>query len=207
MRARTFFARITTALGVVASASGCGSPAPTTMPGFDGGPIIGMLSAEHIVAYEGQTRFVTVIRGDATIDLAGASIAGMGTDSALVVRDSLCHSGACGVVLEILDRTANTGTLVPRPIDTRNDYLTVQAGGEERRVLVTVWPLDAISNSGSPSRVRGTVFASSASSAAGGVFQGAPDGAPIRWLVFGDARLEGGLDVSATAEAPGLGGG
>lgn len=207
MRAPRLFAGAALALsGLGAGAAGCGGE-PMPMPGFDGGPVISMLGAEQIIAYEGQTRFVTVIRGDATVDLTGAVITPMAADSALVVRETLCERTACGVVLEILDRTPSTGTPIPRPIDTRNDYLSVQAGDEERRVLITVWPLDAISNSGSPARVRGTIFASSATSAAAGLFQGMPGGEPVRWLVFGDATLAGDLEVSASDAEPGPGGG
>lgn len=170
--------------------------------------MIRSLNAQHIVAFEGQTRFVTVIDADVSTDLAGATVRVRDATGPLVLRQQLCYRSACGVVLEIRDATPSRAVPIPRPIDAMNHFLVVDLAGrdEERQVLITVWPLDSIVNGGSPARVQGTVFASSARSEPGGIFRGTAFGAPIRWLVFGDARLVGGLDVSGTEMGPGPGG-
>lgn len=195
---------VTGAIG--GSLAGCGAPPPAT--GFDGGPVLRTLSAQQVIAYEGMPRFVTVIDGDGDTDLTGATIEPIDSASALVVRESLCTPAACAVQLEILDLTPSRAVPIPRPIDARNDFLRVRlADGDERQVLITVWPLDTISGSGSPAPVRGAIFASSASSLVGGTFVGSPrDPEPLRWLVMGDVALAGDLDVAGTA-AGAIGGG
>jgi hypothetical protein len=187
--------------------AGCGNGGRPPGPTVDAGPIIRPLTAQSVVAYEGMTRFVTVIDTEPGLDLSGATIRPRDDGGSLVVREAVCRSTACAVHLEIVDRTAPRAIPVPRPIDSINELLLVELGATEmRQVLITVWPCDAITNSGTPARVRGVHYASSATSELGGSFGGAPDGDPVRWLVFGDVTLRGDLDVSGVAEAVAGGG-
>lgn len=175
--------------------------APVDPPPTDSGRPPGSVRTAQINAYEGQRRFVTVLEGDEPLD--GATVE---ADPVFRILEQRCAGVRCGVVAEVLDTRPNTGAPVPFPIDAEGHFFTVRlTDGREARALVNVLPLDTISAGGTePVTTGGVRFASSLDVPSGATVRG--EGAPLRWIVFGDARLGGTLDVSADGATPGPGG-
>lgn len=174
----------------------------------DAGEELGIASSAQIVAWEGQPRFVTVLSAATGELLDGATVTAEDPAGALEVIEQRCAGTRCAAVLRIRDLVPNTGAAIPPPIDGRDAYLRVTLpDGPGLRALLRVMPLDTISGGGTePLRVGGARLASSASMAAGVTFAGQPGGEPIRWVIFGGARLAGTLDVSAAGPEPAAGG-
>lgn len=180
---------------------GCGERPPVVTP--DAGEELGIASSEQIVAWEGQTRFVTVLSSASGEPLDGATVSVEDPAGPLELIDQRCAGTRCAVVLRVRDQSANTGAAIPPPIDGRDAFLrVVLPDAPDLRTLLRVMPLDTIGGGGTePLRTSGVRLASSADMAGGTAYAGEAGGEPIRWVVFGDARFAGSLDVSATGEA------
>src|SRR5690606_7671736 len=157
---------------------------------------------------EGQQRFVTVLTAQSGESLDEATVEVADPSGPLSILEQRCAGDRCGVVLRVLDRVANTGEAIPPPIAGQDAYLIVRIpGASPQRALLRVMPLDTITGGGTePLAVGGVRLASSADMAATTAFVGQPGGEPIRWVIFGQARLGGTIDVSGAGAMPGPGG-
>ena len=182
---------------------------PTTPPPSDAGPVLGVASTAQINAFEGQARFVTVLSASPGELLDGATVEAEDPAGALEILEQRCAGGLCAVVARVRDQTPNTGTAIPRPIDAIAHFLRVRRTTDpDLRALVNVYPLDVLTGGGATTvRAGGVRLASGVRTSPGSTLAGEPGGEPIRWVVFGDATLEGTLDVSAQLELAGPGGG
>ena len=178
----------------VAVVAACGGD--DDRPSFpDSGPTIPPASAQPQVAFEGHPGMAIEITAGGD-DLTGATIAPEDPAGPLSVVSSRCNGTRCGVVLAVADTRGNMGKPIPAPIDAENHFLSVTKGEDRWRALITVYPLDAISNGGTmPLTVRGVQLASSIAVSAGATFRGGD--APVRWIVFGGGNVNGTIDVSA----------
>ncbi len=186
--------------GLLASACEGGDPVP---PGTrDAGPPPPTpVMVENIAAYEGQGAFVTVLvsSGD---DWTDATVSG---DGALELLAQRCDAERCAVIASVRDLAPNSGQTIPAPFDATRSYLTVTAPSGVSRGLVQVFPTDALSvPAASRTSADGVYFAASVTAGSASVLAGR--GEPVRWVVFGDARIDR-FDVSALEAAPGPGGG
>lgn len=181
----------------IAVAGGCGGDDRPSMPGTDAGPVIPPASAAPQVAFEGHGRMAVEITASGA-DLSGATVALEDPESPIEILEQRCSGTRCGLLLRIEDARPNMGQPIPAPIDGENHFLSVQRGDMRWRALLSVRPLDAISNGGtSPLNVRGVQLAASVNAIAGSTFRASPDGEPVRWVVFGGGTMSGTLDVSA----------
>ncbi len=176
----------------------------------DGGPPpLPSASLGHIVAFEGHQTFVNDLVVEDGGSLLGATIVPEpGTPIEIVEQQ--CVADRCGFVARVLDTRNNRGVGVPSPIDAQNHFLIVQRGGVDAyRALVTVNPVDELTGRGTePARVGQAIFlATSVTSDVGSQFIAATDD-PVRWVSFGDVRLEGDflLNDSLGLAGGGLGG-
>ena len=187
----------------VAVVAACGGD--DDRPSFpDTGPTIPPASARPQVAFEGHGAMAIEITATGA-DLTGATIAPEDPSGPLSVVSSRCNGTRCGVVVAVADTRPNMGKPIPAPIDAANHFLSVTKGEDRWRALITVYPLDAISNGGTmPLTVRGVQLASSITTAAGSTFRGGDE--PVRWIVFGGGSVNGTIDVSAEG-AEGFAGG
>jgi hypothetical protein len=156
---------------------------------------------QNIAAYEGQEAFVTVLESGGD-DWTSAVVTS--ESAALEVVAQACGPSLCGVVLRVVDTARNTGQTIPAPIDGAAHYLRVDAPAGPRQGLLRVLPLDSLTAPAGETSVDGVYFASSVDAQAGSVLRGMGEG-PVRWVVFGSARLDT-FDVSA-GSGPGPGGG
>lgn len=191
---------------LVLLALGCDGPPPVT-PEEDGGVSFGIASTAQIVAWEGQTRFVTVLTGQDGEPLEGATVEVADPSGPLQIVEQRCAE-QCAVVLRILDQAPNTGDAIPPPIAGKDALLNVRIpNAAPQRALLRVMPLDTITGGGAePIAVGGVRLASSAAMTPGTTFVGRPAGEPIRWVIFGDAVFGGTIDVSASGVTAGPGG-
>ena len=195
-------------LGIVGAlaggGAGCGGGTPpVTMD--DAGPGVLPASTANVVAFEGQPRFVTVLEASGA-DWSGTMVRAA-AGSPFEIVEQRCAGSRCALVARVRDETPNRGIVVPAPIDASNHYFEIESGGQMWRALVSVQPLDALSASGEPARVRGgALFGASAESDAAAPFVAGPSATPMRWVIFGDATLTGGIDFSATGAIAGPGG-
>lgn len=175
---------------------GCGCGDDERPGGRDSGPVIPPAQIDPLVAFEGHRRMAVSITADG-VDLTDATVAPDDPSGSLTVVAQRCNRVRCGALLAVADTRGNLGMPIPAPIDARNELLRIDAPSGPRRALLSVMPLDAITNGGStPLMVRGTVMASSANATAGSTFRGTV-GDPVRWVIFGGGALHGTVDVSA----------
>ncbi len=178
----------------------CGDPMP--MPRNDGGPPPPDPAAvQNIAAYEGQEAFVTVLESPGD-DWTGATVSA--TTGGLEVIAQRCSASLCAVVARVPDLMRNTGQSIPAPIDAMRTFLLVTASGGEAQGLVQVFPTDALTAPAGETMVNGTYFAASVDAMPGSVLRGVGE-EPVRWVVFGNARIDT-FDVSAGASTSGPGG-
>lgn len=197
-RARALRHAVTLAAPLIAW-SGCGGgPAP----GSDAGPPSpDPVSVQNVAAYEGQQAFVTVLES-AGDDWSTATVTA--TSGGIEVISYACGASLCGVVARVPDLARNSGQSIPAPIDAMRHFLRVDAPAGASQGLIQVFPLDELTASGTTT-TSGNYFASSVSAGAGSTIRGMGT-EPIRWFVFGDARIET-FDVSAMGGVAGSGGG
>lgn len=168
----------------------------TMMVTPDSGPVASPAQVASIVAFEGMERMVNSLEV-VGVDLTGATVS-IAEGSGLELLESRCNNARCGVILRIPDLQGNRGIGIPAPIDAVNAFVNVtDARGVSHRGLITIRPLDTISNGGTSALTisQSMVFAASGMSVATSSFIAGPADAPIRWLVFGPADLHGGFDV------------
>lgn len=191
-------------LGLGAAAlSGAACVGTDPMPMRDAGPPPpAPARVQNIAAYEGQEAFVTVLESGGD-DWTSAVVSS--ESPALEILAQACGSSLCGVVLRVVDTQRNTGQTIPAPIDGVATYLRVDAPAGPRQGLLRVLPLDALGAPAGETPVDGVYFASSVDARPGSVLRGMGD-APVRWVVFGSARIDT-FDVSAGGADPGPGGG
>ena len=175
-------------------------------PGFDGGPTFPPASMGQLIAFEGHQTLVNEITlGDGNT-LEGAVVTA--EPGPLSVVEYECTAERCGVVVSVADETANRGIGVPAPIDAVNHFLQVATtDGQIYRGLLSVQPIDAISNAGAMATVGQDVVIATRLDVSDGaeLFAGTPG--PVRWVVFGDAVFgSSSFDVSPSAEGPRAGG-
>lgn len=175
--------------------AGCGS-SPSSSPA-DASTLL-IARSTQTVAYEGQPRFVTSLESDGQADFSSASVE-VEPGGALTLVSSACSVERCGVILAIADTVANRGQSVPAPIDGVNHYVYVDTAAGRFRGLISVRPLDAIELSSGMSAVSGLYLASSLQVGSGAVFQSEAPG--LSWIVFGDATLEGAIQVEPDTTA------
>ncbi len=192
-------------LALVLALSSCGDdggPAP-----MDAAPLPSLASLAQPVAFEGHRTHVNEITIPDGASLEGARIAPE-PGAPVEVVEQACATTRCGVVLRILDAVPNRGVGVPSPIDATNHFLEVQlATGATYRALLSVQPLDALSNStGNQAMVsQPVVLASGLRAEAGSEFVAAT-ATPVRWVVFGDATMNGTFTLSPGPDGPRGGG-
>ncbi|MEM9067784.1 MAG: hypothetical protein AAGE52_04735 [Myxococcota bacterium] len=194
---------------VLASVSGCGGDddggGTDASTGRDVPEGLPPASLAQLIAFEGhQTHVNEVTLSDGT-SLEGAVIS-PAPGSPFEVREQRCTPERCGVVLAVRDETANRGVSIPSPIDAENQFLDVRvADGRTYRGLLSLQPLDALSaTAGSSAAItQPFVLASSLTMESGSTFLAG--GTPIRWVVFGDATVDGTFDFSPGDEPRGGG--
>jgi hypothetical protein len=178
----------------------CGDPMP--MVRNDGGPPAPDPAAvQNIAAYEGQAAFVTVLESPGD-DWSSATVTA--TTDGLELIAQQCNASLCAVVARVPDRMRNTGQSIPAPIDAVRTFLLVTAPSGMAQGLVQVFPTDALTAPAGDTMVSGTYFAASVDAVAGSVLRGTGS-EPVRWVVFGDARIDT-FDVAADGDTPGPGG-
>ena len=146
------------ALAAIACGDDARGPGPTDA---GSGGVLPTATARPQVAFEGQQQYVVSITAEEA-DFTGAVVRAEDPSGALQVNDYRCNARRCGVRLSVRDLRANMGTPVPAPIDAQNSFLIVEGPAGIWRSLVSVRPLDTISNAGGdPQSVRGVQLAAS----------------------------------------------
>lgn len=177
------------------------------MPEADSGMDVGVAIATPDLAWEGQPRFVTVLRSESGESFEGATVELVDPAGPLQIVEQRC-AAECAVVLRIHDRTTNTGESFPSPSAAAEAYLDVRIpDAPPKRALVRVMPLDTVTEEDlEVAQSGGLRLASSVHFGPSTALAGSPGGTPIRWLVFGDVVAGGTIDVSARGAMPGPGG-
>jgi len=174
---------------------------------MDTGPSYLPAETHPQVAFEGQQRLAVELLGIGE-NWSSASVRVEDPAGPLEIVEQRCRGERCGVVLRIRDDRPNMGIPIPSTIDTLRYGLIISGGSADYRAMMTVFPLDTIDNRGTmPLNVSGVVLAASAEAIAGSSFRAAAMGAPIRFVVFGDATFNGEIDVSAEGAEGRSGGG
>lgn len=160
----------------------------------------------QLIAFEGHETLVNEITlGDGN-SLEGAVVTA--EPGPLRVVESVCTAERCGVIIAVADETPNRGVGVPAPIDAVNHFLRIATtDGEVYRGLLSVQPIDSISNAGAMATVSQDVVIATDLDIADGaeLFAGTPG--PVRWVIFGDAVFgASSFDVSPSDEGPRAGG-
>ena len=193
------------ALGLLLlAAMACGDD--DAAPPIDSGPVFPPASMAQLIAFEGHRTLVNEITlGDGNT-LEGAVV--VAEPGPLSVVEQRCTAARCGVVVSVADETANRGIGVPAPIDAVNHFLQITTtDGTVYRGLLSLQPVDVISNAGAVATVsQDVVLASALDVSTGAEFFGGTPG-PVRWVIFGDATFgTSSFDVSPSDEGPRAGG-
>ena len=192
-------------LGLLLALGACGDDGGGM--GDAGPPGPGAASLAQVVSYEGHPSLVNALTTADGADLSGAVVE-VEAGSPIEIVEQRCTAARCGLVLRIQDTVPNRGQPVPAPIDGTNHFVDLRtADGSEYRALLSVLPLDTLSVRGTtPASVgQAVALASGLEVEAGAAFRAGTD-APLRWVVFGDARVAGTADLGPGEDGPVAGG-